>query len=313
MFNITDNRIKDFSGFVLELYGEEKKIGFVDVGSGGDLKEPWSLLPDGRVKTFDFEPTSHGGGQLPLCVSNQSGKALFYVANDERASSFHKPLTEFVDRYGFDGMRTSKNIEVERTTLDQYFFGRYECIDAIDINVEGHDFQVLQGASQLLDVGAIKLIKVEFELIPVYEDQGFFADIDTLLRDKYFRLAGIQIDYARPLKIKKVFFRGEPLWGKALYVPTIAHSISRLESFYRAGSIDMARNEMALIIALYASAKLPGMIFDIIAISENIRLVSSSEADQLKSRLVSVFKWAKTEEALRRFLLLWISFFNTFK
>lgn len=145
MLHITDRRIKKFCSLLLKQGNEAGNIGFVDVGSGGELKKPWSLLPAGAVTTFDFEPTV-GGDALPLCVSNKIGDAPFFVAFDERASSFHKPLADFVDRYAFDSMLTKKEITVECTTLDEYFSGRYELIDAIDINVEGHDFQVLQGA-----------------------------------------------------------------------------------------------------------------------------------------------------------------------
>ena len=112
MLHITDRRIENFCRFLLNQDNGGRKIGFVDVGSGGDLKEPWSLLPAGLLTTFDFEPTSADGESLPLCISNKTGKAQFFIAHDERASSFHKPLANFVDRYAFNNMLTKKEITV---------------------------------------------------------------------------------------------------------------------------------------------------------------------------------------------------------
>lgn len=306
MLQITEGRITDFCRYLLE-QGEARNVGFVDVGSGGDLKEPWSLLPPERITTFDFEPTGQEGDQPPLCVSDKEGKADFFVAYDERASSFHKPLPEFVDRYAFDGMLTKETLAVDCVSLDTHFAGRYDLIDAIDINVEGHDFQVLQGATQLLTAGMVKLLKVEFELIPAYEGQGYFSDIDTLLRDKGFRLAEIQIDCIRPIWVRGLYFPGEPVWGKALYVPEFSHRLIRMQHLYDSRGPDAARREMATSVALYASAKMPGFAFDVIAIAEKIGLIESSEGDNLRSRLVDVLQWAKAEEGLRRLGRLWHS------
>lgn len=297
---ITNQRIATFCRNLLAQNGVEGKIGFVDIGSGGELKEPWALLPTEHLTTFDFEPTNTNGEILPLCVSNRTGIAEFFVAHDERASSFHKPLADFVDRYALNSMLTKKAIAVECTTLDEYFSGRYELIDAVDINVEGHDFQVLQGADKLLAVGGIKLLKIEFELIPVYEGQGYFTDIDIYLRARNFRLADIQIGRDRPEKVRNVFHLGEPLWGKALYAPTRDHLNNRLAQLHDGCNTAIARNEIASAIALYTSAKLPGYVYDVIEAAEAAGIFSFSEASQMRDRIKHVFCWAKPEEGLRR-------------
>lgn len=300
MLHITDRRIENFCRFLLEQCSNGENIGFVDVGSGGDLKEPWSLLPAERLTTFDFEPTSADGESLPLCISNKVGKAQFFVAHDERASSFQKPLADFVDRYAFNNMLTKKEIAVECTSLDAHFSGRYDLIDAVDINVEGHDLQVLQGSEQLLAAGTIKLLKVEFELIPVYEGQGYFADIDVFLRARNFRLADIQIGRDRPEKVRNVFHIGEPLWGKALYAPTRDQLNSRFAHIHDGGNTAVARKEITSALALYTSAKLPGYAYDVIEAAEAAGIFSLAEASQLRDRIKYVFRWAKPEEGLRR-------------
>lgn len=312
MLHITDRRIEGFCRVLLE-QDVGRNIGFVDVGSGGDLKEPWALLPAERVSIFDFEPTNADGETLPICVSNKMGKAQFFVAHDERASSLHKPLADFVERYAFDSMLTKKVVTVECTSLDEYFSGRYDLIDAIDINVEGHDFQVLQGSSKLLAASTIKLLKVEFELVPAYEGQGYFSEIDPFLRAANFRLAGIQIDYARPAKVRNIFSPGEPLWGKALYAPTKAHLESKLLHLHNTDTNGMARKEVNVAIAIYTAAKLPGYANDVICSAETIGIISLSEGEKLRLSLISCFQWARAEEGLRRLNELWTSFLNLFR
>ena len=100
-------------------------IGLADVGAGGPLKRPWRLLPASHLSKFDFEPAGDGAA-TPLCVSNRIGRAEFFVARDERGSSFHRPLSAFAQRFGLSSHLTARTIEVECTTLDHYFDGRFE-------------------------------------------------------------------------------------------------------------------------------------------------------------------------------------------
>lgn len=295
----TKNRITRFCRDTLDTLGGGS-IGFADIGSGGDLKEPWALLPRERVTTFDFEPTGVNAEDLPLCISNKAGTASFYVANDERASSLHKPLGDFIDRFGIHGMVTKKTIAVACVSLDDHFAGRYKLVDAMDINVEGHDLQVLQGANKLLGVGAVKLLKVEFELIPIYEGQGYLSDIDAFLRARNFTLASIQVDDIRPAKVTHLFHRGESIWGKALYVPTQDHTKRRLDYLHKSEGREGARKEVASTLALYAAAELLGHAYDAIEHAQAAAVIAASEGQHLREQIDRAFRWARFEAGMSR-------------
>jgi hypothetical protein len=272
-------------------------IGFADVGAGGALKAPWRLLPPECVNKFDFEPTDSGA---PLCISDRSGHAEFHVAIDSCASSLHRPLSEFVDRFGFSGMHTKQTITVDCTSLDRYFAGRYKDVDAMDVNVEGHDYQVLQGAAQLLGAGGLKLLKIEFELVPAYEGQKYFADIDECLRAHQFRLAHIQVDHVRPAKVRSLYHEGESIWGKALYAPTAALLTSQLPDVQHTRGTAAARRELGAGIGLYAAARIPGFAYDSIQIGESIGLLSDAESAWIRHEFERAFRWAKLETGLNR-------------
>ncbi len=272
------------------LRGITEPVGFVDVGSGGALKYPWDTLPAAHLRKFDFEPTDAGAGGLPLCVSNHEGQTKFYVAHDERASSLHEPSEEFADRFGQQSIFTKKVLDVQCTTLDTYFGGKYAQIDLMDVNVEGHDWQALQGAEQLIGAGAVKLIKVEFELTEVWKGQGWFSDIDAWLRARHFDLADIEIEYARPVKAEHIFHRGEPLWGKGMYV--------RNMDFWREAvnrNAPSLKDDLRKAIALYVIVDLPGRALDVLDLAVEAKTGLFPDAKVIRERIAWVYGKARID------------------
>lgn len=284
--NTTSRRKVEFCNEVLSRVSSS--IGFADVGAGGPLKEPWSFMPKEKVLKFDFEPTDTTASGLPLCISNRKGVFPFYVAIDERGSSLHEPSHDFADRLGKPEYYTKKTIEVECTTLDEHFAGKYGQIDLMDVNVEGHDFQSLQGAEKLLEDGFVKLIKVEFELTEVWRGQGWFSDIDEYLRKKGFDLATIDLEYARPAKVQHIFHRGEVLWGKAFYVPSLASWQEHLTKYSSLDSVLKA-------VALYALTDIPGRAFDLLDLAATKGCLKEAEAKQLKDKITRIFAKARID------------------
>lgn len=274
------------------LAGISSPIGFVDVGSGGPLKYPWDTLPLEYIRKFNFEPTDAGGSGLPLCISNHNEQAQFHVAHDERASSLHEPSSAFAERFGQQSIYTKKTLDVQCTTLDRYFEGKHDQIDLMDVNVEGHDFQALQGAEQLIAAGALQVIKVEFELTEVWRGQGWFSDIDVLLRAKGFDLADIDIEYARPAKVQHIFHRGEPLWGKGIYVRGMEFWRQKLQATPTPAEVGTAlRKAIALCVVL----DIPGRAFDVLDIAVELAPTVFTDAPFIRERVAWVYGKARQD------------------
>lgn len=284
--SIVAKKKKEFSKTILS--GYEARIGFVDVGSGGPLKAPWCFVDNACMETYAIEPTGTGSGKLPLCISNRIGKSKFYVAHDERGSSLHEPLPAFAKRFGQDSILTKKMIEVELSTLDQLFIDNCLKIDAIDINTEGHDFQVLQGAVDILEEGVVKLIKVEFELTGVWKNQGWFGDIDSLCRSKGYELIKMEIDSAKPVNVKDISHPGEPLWGKAYYSPSPEKwkKIFSLTEHHKKESIKAA--------VLYTLADVPGKAFDVLDLTADM---TEPEKEGVKKQIKNTLRFNILQEA----------------
>jgi len=200
-----------------------RQIGLIDVGSGGPLKAPWSLIPEDRLAKRDFDPETTGGGaQLPVCISDRQGAAKFNIALDPRGSSLHAANAAFIERFAMPSLGLDRQIDVQLTTLDAMFLSHADEIDFLDINVEGHDFQVLNGGAALLDRAFVKVMKIEFELADVWRGQGWFSEIDSHLRGRGFEMIEIEIDRLLPAAAQEFRIGAEPVWGKAIYLPGAA-------------------------------------------------------------------------------------------
>ncbi len=293
---ITNKRKKKFCEEVMSLASTQ--IGFADVGSGGELKFPWNLLPSDKLNKFNFDPEEiRDAGKLPVCVSNKNGEAPFYIARDPRSSSLHLPENGFVERFDQKGILVSEEIRVMCATLDQIFTDRFHEVDLLDINVEGHDFQVLEGSSRLFAEGFLKCIKIEFELTQIWQGQGWFSDMDAFLRQHGYDLAFIDIEYSRPANVKSIYHAGEPLWGKAIYVPGM--------EYWRRMSGEMedhALKEGALkSIVLYTVLDLPGRSLDLLNFLCEKQPVPLLQKEQMEKGVFAVYQYAKLDALVLRF------------
>ncbi len=283
---LTAKRKVQFSNSILSKL--TSKIGFADVGSGGELKLPWSLLPPEQIHKFDFDPEQFRSQGLPLCISNQMGQYPFYITEDTRASSLHKASSAFIARFNQPGLCTKETILVRCTTLDDYFSSSFAGVDLLDINTEGHDYQVLQGTNQLFTKGFIKCVKIEFELTEVWHGQGWFSDIDAWLRSREYDLAHIEFEFARPASVKSVFHRGEPLWGKAIYVPSFT------QWQYQQTQLEPIAYKEAVLksITLYTLLDIPGRAVDLLnQVAGSVDLTPFNPIE-LTSSIKAVFKYA---------------------
>jgi FkbM family methyltransferase len=261
-------------------------IGFIDVGSGGALKYPWNILPPDRIDKFNFEPTNiDKNNELPLCISNQEGQGRFFIAKEERSSSLHEASSQYVQRFGDASINAVTSIDVRLSTLDKIFEGKYDKIDLIDINVEGHDFQVLGGADALLDSGNVKLLKIEFELTEVWKGQGWFSDIDAIMRNKGYDLADIEIEFGIPKNVNTIYLKGEPLWGKAYYVPSMGRWKSRLDN----DPTGTFATEIMKAVVLYTNSDIPSRAIDLLDLVENKPEYAYLQVGKMKDKITWIF------------------------
>jgi hypothetical protein len=290
---ITTARKRRFAEKILSTC--DSPVAFVDVGAGGPLKLPWTLLPQQRVHKFDFDPEDRKAGAKPLCVSDHTGSEPLFVARNVRSSSLHPASESFVRRFENDGTVATREIEVDCVTLDSFFSGRWDEIDLIDINAEGHDFRVIQGGRGLLSNGRVSLIKIEVLLTEVWRGQGWFSDIDQCLRSAGYDLVTLDLDFERPASVRQIYHEGEVLWGKAFYVPSAEGWNVRLQ----AHQIAAAQDRVLKAIVLYVLTDALGRATDVIDAAERVGVLHRVTPDDLRRRIRWVFQYAEIEARAR--------------
>jgi FkbM family methyltransferase len=159
---------------------------------------------------------------VPIGLSDKEGDATLFVTKAPMCTSLYPPNEPFLAR--FAGLPELVNLDfelgIETTTLDKFCVSEgVKEIDFLQIDVQGADLNVLQGASSLLQRSGLA-IQIEVEFSKLYKGQPLFADIDIFLREQGFSLFDLTKCYRiRSLSpIQGNHHPGQLLWGDAFYL-----------------------------------------------------------------------------------------------
>lgn len=142
---------------------------FFDVGSHYGL---WSLYSakivgdKGKVVAFEPSPAfqilkkninSHDNcNAYNYGVSNTNGKMNFFAQGESTSCSFIKDISK-INQHKRPGVPIVE-LEVDTITLDKFCNEHNLIPDLIKIDVEGHEFRVLEGAKNIISLNSPKLI-----------------------------------------------------------------------------------------------------------------------------------------------------------
>jgi len=167
---------------------------------------------------------------VPLALSDCVGEATLYVTQHPMCSSLYPPNAELLAH--FDGLpefvALDFTVDLETTTLDTFCqIEQVQSFDFLQIDVQGAELKVLQGARQILPT--VLAIQVEVEFSPLYQNQPLFADIDAFLRAEGFTLFDLNPTYWK--RARSPIFNpqrpGQILWGEAHYLRDLLQSSTR--------------------------------------------------------------------------------------
>ena len=172
---------------------------------GANVGEMASMLrqtfPSARVVAFEpnpvtFEALTKGVGEAVECIaaglgSTEGSGTLYCYRRDQQSghASVYRDVFEIYEGYGVEGARDLTSFEFPIRTLDAVCreLG-IEKIDFLKIDVEGHEIEVLRGATGMLAKRGISLIQFEFNDCHVMS-RTFMRDFYDLLHDfTFFRL-----------------------------------------------------------------------------------------------------------------------------
>ncbi|MEG4071187.1 FkbM family methyltransferase [Microcoleus sp. Pol14C2] len=170
---------------------------------------------------LEAQPINYTEKHIPLALANSVGESTLYVTKDPMCSSLYPPNEPYIER--FSGLPELVNLDfyvgIETTTLDEFCKSEgIEEIDFLQIDVQGAELQVLQGASQILGK-SILAVQAEVEFSHLYKNQPLFADVDIYLREQGFTL--FDLDKTSRLRsispIRSTVRAGQLLDGEAFY------------------------------------------------------------------------------------------------
>ena len=189
------------SYLLTEILSRHDKPVVLDVGAnrGNYANKILDTCPDATLYAFEPHPATFW---LLQQVANQRG---FEAINCGMGAE--TGVLQLYDRQEADGSGTehasvyreviegvhqvsASAVEVSLSTIDTFVRQRdLKEITLLKIDTEGHEYQVLQGASESLAHGIVEMIQLEFNEMNTIS-RVFFRDFYTLLGDRYdiFRL-----------------------------------------------------------------------------------------------------------------------------
>ena len=179
---------------------------YVDVGALGGLDNAltphadalWPILFEPNpVEALKIRSMLEGYKRhtvVERALAHVDGELDFTVTRNPTCSSLLSPNFDFLNHYGISYHFAVQHTEkISTSRYDTLFHdGLVPAADAIKIDVQGFEYEVLLGFGSLL-AGALA-IKLETHFYPLYKSQHIFGEIVTLLAEFGFRLRHIDLD-----------------------------------------------------------------------------------------------------------------------
>ncbi|MFA6040026.1 MAG: FkbM family methyltransferase [Methylophilus sp.] len=174
-------------------------IVIVDVGCRWGFADTWmELLPQARIYGFDPDIDECERLRLryndpniilvPQALAETSGLHTLYLTQNLACSSLYQPISELTSAVTELECATKVDTtKVEVTTLDLWStLAGVDRIDFIKLDTQGSELDILRGGVGILQT--IRVIEIEVEFNPIYENQPLFGDVDKFLREQGFEL-----------------------------------------------------------------------------------------------------------------------------
>ena len=208
-------------------------IVLLDVGARYGIHPRWQGLSR-HLRAYAFEPDpeecqrindnasslSYHLECLPYALGNGNEASVpLYICEDPGCSSLYEPNLGLASQSYFgDRMKVTRTIRVSINRLDDVCEQRNLRPDALKVDTQGYELEILKGAGSILS--DVKLVELEVEFNEQYRGQPLFSDVDLYMRSMGFALLGLRRSYwRRKVDQKKLrsAFGGQIMHGDAIY------------------------------------------------------------------------------------------------
>lgn len=188
--NFTDRFSGEFP-YLKKTIQKKKNPVLIDVGANVGKWSQKALEINPTSKIFAFEPNPESYKilsqisqieALNVACGAQEGRATIYRKSDDPTWPLASLQRDAISRLTDDMEET----EIQVTTLDQFIESqKIENVDLLKIDVEGYEYNVLEGCKESIKKGVINTIQFEFNDMNLYT-RRFFNDFKKLLPDFVF-------------------------------------------------------------------------------------------------------------------------------
>lgn len=197
---------------------------YADVGATGGTSTRWKALGSDHLMIYSFDPDSRAenlsqsGKVFATALGQKRGNVQLYLTKFAPASSIYVPNKKLLDCFAnSDAHDIVGTIDVELQTMDEALSG---CTppDFIKVDAEGADFDILVGATKIIDHECLG-VQVEVQFLERNIGSKLFGDVDNFLKSKGFKLYDLRREWWVHQNRKfSGNSRSQLVWADALYL-----------------------------------------------------------------------------------------------
>ena len=217
-------KLRKFKQIFNNILGEVR-IGFVDIGASIQIIQRWKKIDKSNLDYFLFEPNKSEIKKLKenkkfyncykifdVALSNKNHNKTLFITKGIYQTSFLKPNFSFLNKFkNVNRYKIVKKNNIKAKKLDDV---KIENPDFIKIDVQGYNYEVVQGSNETLKntIG----IDIEVDFQQIYEKEIIYGKINDSLISKGFEF--IDFTYLSRWERDKFQNNGQCVFGNALYL-----------------------------------------------------------------------------------------------
>lgn len=298
--------------FVREL--RERRVGIsqplvvVDVGAAQSLDPRWEAFGEVCVQ-IGFEPDRKECERLqqayavqkpgatrkimePVALWHSRETRMLNITRDPDATSFYEPNPAFFERLPDPTLQqVVSRIPVDAIPMDDYALPFEGTVDAIKLDVQAAELDVMRGAQRHMDDGVLVVI-AEMLFTPHYIGQPWFGDFDAFMRSHGYQVFDIDLRRWRRRALPPQFNGirvGGVSYGDAVYmkdpVAFRQGEHSQIESGRRFCRPGLERDKIIKLVALAEFFSLPDYALEVADYGREHKLLSADEFEDMTARI----------------------------
>jgi FkbM family methyltransferase len=123
-----------------------------------------------------------------LAVGSSNGTINFFRGSNDKDGSMVTAYKGAIDELFTFAGTAEENITCDMITLDDFFAQKESTIDFLKVDVEGHELEVLKGATKMIKANKIAVIQFEFNEFNIFSRSFFYDYYKILPQYKFYRI-----------------------------------------------------------------------------------------------------------------------------